>query len=79
MNTDIIQRAKLLVAMQQTQSDLLNVIVPALGYLDRESNEELIQLLELAADALQKMGYTNAISLDGGWRAWNAAGMPVEK
>ena len=33
----------------------------------------------LAADALQKMGYQNAISLDGGWRAWNAAGLPVEK
>jgi rhodanese-related sulfurtransferase len=33
----------------------------------------------LAADALQKMGYTNAISLDGGWRGWNAAGLPVEK
>jgi rhodanese-related sulfurtransferase len=33
----------------------------------------------LAAEALQKMGYTNAISLDGGWRAWNAAGLPVEK
>ena len=33
----------------------------------------------LAADALQKMGYANAISLDGGWRAWNAAGLPVEK
>jgi rhodanese-related sulfurtransferase len=33
----------------------------------------------LAADALQKMGYTGAISLDGGWRAWNAAGLPVEK
>jgi rhodanese-related sulfurtransferase len=33
----------------------------------------------LAADALQKMGYKNPISLDGGWRAWNAAGMPVEK
>jgi rhodanese-related sulfurtransferase len=33
----------------------------------------------LAADALQKMGYENAISLDGGWRAWNAAGLPVEK
>ena len=33
----------------------------------------------LVADALQKMGYTNAISLDGGWRAWNAAGLPVEK
>ena len=33
----------------------------------------------LAADALQKMGYENVISLDGGWRAWNAAGLPVEK
>jgi rhodanese-related sulfurtransferase len=33
----------------------------------------------LVADALQKMGYTNAISLDGGWRAWNAAGLPTEK
>jgi rhodanese-related sulfurtransferase len=31
----------------------------------------------LAADALQKMGYTDAISLDGGWRAWQAAGLPV--
>src|SRR5436190_13232713 len=25
----------------------------------------------LVADALRKMGYRNAISLDGGWRAWN--------
>ncbi len=33
----------------------------------------------LAADALQKMGYTDVVSLDGGWRAWNAAGLPVEK
>lgn len=32
----------------------------------------------LAADALQKMGYTNVFSLAGGWRAWKAAGMPVE-
>jgi rhodanese-related sulfurtransferase len=32
----------------------------------------------LAADALQKMGYTNVISLDGGWRAWQQSGMPVE-
>jgi rhodanese-related sulfurtransferase len=32
----------------------------------------------LAADALQKMGYTNVFSLAGGWRAWNEAGMPVE-
>lgn len=33
----------------------------------------------LAADNLQKMGYTDVISLDGGWRAWNSAGLPVEK
>ena len=33
----------------------------------------------LAADALRAMGYTSAISLDGGWRAWNDAGLPVEK
>lgn len=33
----------------------------------------------LAADALQRMGYTNALSLAGGWRAWNAAEMPVER
>ena len=33
----------------------------------------------LVADALQQMGYKNAISLDGGWRAWNEAGLPIEK
>jgi rhodanese-related sulfurtransferase len=33
----------------------------------------------LAADALRQMGYSNAISLDGGWRAYQAAGLPIEK
>jgi rhodanese-related sulfurtransferase len=33
----------------------------------------------LTAAELQKMGYANVISLDGGWRAWNQAGLPVEK
>ena len=33
----------------------------------------------LAADALQKMGYSNVISLDGGWHAWEASGLPVQK
>ena len=33
----------------------------------------------LAADALRQMGYTRVISLDGGWRAWNEAGLPTEK
>ena len=32
----------------------------------------------LAADALQRMGYTNVFSLAGGWRAWKDAEMPVE-
>lgn len=33
----------------------------------------------LAADNLQKMGYTNVISMDGGWRGWTEAGFPVAK
>jgi rhodanese-related sulfurtransferase len=33
----------------------------------------------LAADALRQMGYTNAISLDGGWRAYQESGLPTEK
>ncbi|MBV9919695.1 MAG: rhodanese-like domain-containing protein [Pseudonocardia sp.] len=32
----------------------------------------------LAADALQRMGYTNVKSVAGGWRAWQAAGLPTE-
>jgi len=33
----------------------------------------------LVADNLQKMGYTNVESMDGGWRGWNEAGLPTEK
>ncbi len=33
----------------------------------------------LAADMLQKMGYTNVVSMDGGYKGWVAAGHPVEK
>jgi len=32
----------------------------------------------LVTDNLQKMGYTNVLSMAGGWRAWQAAGAPVE-
>ncbi len=32
----------------------------------------------LAADNLRKMGYTNAISLDGGWRALKDSGLPLD-
>jgi rhodanese-related sulfurtransferase len=32
----------------------------------------------LAADALGQMGYTNVISMDGGWRGWREAGLPAE-
>ncbi|MGH7837512.1 MAG: rhodanese-like domain-containing protein, partial [Candidatus Binataceae bacterium] len=31
----------------------------------------------LAADNLQKMGYRNVISMDGGWRGWTDAGFPT--
>jgi rhodanese-related sulfurtransferase len=33
----------------------------------------------LAAGALQRMGYTNVVSMDGGIRAWRDAGYPLEK
>ncbi len=33
----------------------------------------------LAADVLQNMGYTNAISMDGGYKGWVAAGHSVEQ
>jgi rhodanese-related sulfurtransferase len=32
----------------------------------------------LAADMLQKMGYTNVHSMAGGWKAWKEAEAPIE-
>lgn len=31
----------------------------------------------LAAESLQKMGYSSVVSMDGGWRSWLEAGYPV--
>ena len=33
----------------------------------------------LAADNLQKMGYTNVLSMDGGWREWTEKRYPTER
>ena len=33
----------------------------------------------LAADNLQKMGYTNVLSMDGGHRVWKEKGLPLIK
>ncbi|MEQ9096713.1 sulfurtransferase [Leptolyngbya valderiana BDU 20041] len=33
----------------------------------------------LAADNLQKMGYRDVISMDGGYRGWTEAGLPTEQ
>jgi rhodanese-related sulfurtransferase len=33
----------------------------------------------LSAESLGRMGYTDVISLDGGWRAWKEAGLPVQE
>ena len=33
----------------------------------------------LVADNLQKMGYTNVESMDGGWRGWTEAGLPTAR
>ena len=31
----------------------------------------------LAADVLQRMGYTNVFSMAGGWKAWKESGAPT--
>ena len=33
----------------------------------------------LAADVLQKMGYTNVFSMAGGWKAWKESGAEIEE
>jgi len=33
----------------------------------------------LAAENLQKMGYSNVESMDGGWKGWVSAGLPTVK
>jgi len=33
----------------------------------------------LAADNIQKMGYTNVESMDGGWKGWLDAGFPTQR
>jgi rhodanese-related sulfurtransferase len=33
----------------------------------------------LAAENLQRMGYTHVKSMDGGWRGWKAKGLPTER
>jgi rhodanese-related sulfurtransferase len=33
----------------------------------------------LVADNLQKMGYSNIESMDGGWKGWLDAGLPTQK
>ena len=33
----------------------------------------------LAAENLQRMGYSNVESMDGGWKGWVSAGLPTAK
>lgn len=33
----------------------------------------------LVADVLNRMGYTNALSMAGGWKAWKDSGAPTTK
>ena len=33
----------------------------------------------LAADNLQRMGYKNVLSMDGGWRGWTEKGYPTQR
>ena len=42
------------------------------GALDRRH-------LAIAADNLRQMGYTNVTSMDGGWREWTTAALPISR
>lgn len=61
------------------------VIERDIVHLHPEKDEELILYCgggyrsALAADNLQKMGYTNVFSMSGGWTAWKEANAPIEK
>jgi rhodanese-related sulfurtransferase len=48
-----------------------NVSTPIICYCGGGSRSAL------AADNLQKMGYTNVASMAGGYRAWNNEGLPT--
>lgn len=61
------------------------VIERDIVHLHPDKSEELILYCgggyrsALAADNLQKMGYTNVFSMIGGWTAWKEKVAPVEK
>ena len=72
------------------QSRLPNAIHLGKGVIERDiekiipdKNSEIVLYCgggfrsALAADNIQKMGYTNVISMDGGFRGWAEAGYPV--
>ena len=33
----------------------------------------------MSADAVRQMGYTNVVSMDGGWKRWTDLGYPTEQ
>src|SRR5713101_3621587 len=49
------------------------------GIIERDIEQRIPDRSAPAADNLQKMGYTNVLSMDGGWRGWTEAGFPVGK
>ncbi|MBI3940475.1 MAG: sulfurtransferase [Acidobacteria bacterium] len=50
-----------------------------------DKNQELILYCgggfrsALAADSLRQMGYADAVSMDGGWKAWKDKNLPTEQ
>jgi rhodanese-related sulfurtransferase len=64
-----LSRGVLELRIEQTVPDLATPILCYCGGGGRSA---------LAADSLQKMGYTNVASVAGGFKAWTQAGLPVE-
>lgn len=64
-----LSRGTLELKIEQAVPDLATEIICYCGGGSRSA---------LAAESLQKMGYTNVASMSGGFRGWKDAGLPTE-
>jgi rhodanese-related sulfurtransferase len=69
-NAKRISRGTLEIEIEEIAPDTATPVVCYCGGGGRSS---------LAAESLQKMGYTNVKSMAGGFKAWQAAALPVER
>ena len=65
-----ISRGRLEIEIEELAPDISTPIICYCGGGGRSA---------LAAESLQRMGYTNVKSMTGGFKAWRAEGLPIER